>query len=321
MSSVFEPRAALVNAVCATVAYADLFDFPLDEQEIYRDLVGVPATFPETRRAIADALAASDLALDGGLLTMPDRSGLTALRRLRTARARALWPVAYRFGHRLAALPFVRMVGVSGSLAANNPDADADVDYVIVSVPRRLWLVRAGAVAMVRIARRAGAHLCPNYLLSTRALTLAHRDLYTAHELLQVTPIAGDCVYQQLRSANAWTARFLPNRSRAPRTAGSKSMAPRLLQGVAELVLPRLLADHADGWEARRKVTRLAATSGEAQFTPDVCEGHYGHNRRQVLRRFADRCRERGIWPPVEDEPVSPAPVDVATVGCLVVPP
>ena len=306
MSSARSAWTALVDAVRATVAYADLFDFPIDEHEICRDLIGVPASLDETREAVAVALVTGSLILDDGFVSLPDRTGLAALRRIRTERAARLWPIAYRFGRILATLPYVRMVGVSGSLAAGNPDDAADIDYFIVSIPGRLWLARAGAVALVRLAHLAGIRPCPNYLLSTRALALAERDLYTAHELLQVVPVAGFGVYQQFRLANAWTANFLPNRSRVATPSRREGLASALIRSSVELALPRSAASYVDGWEARRKAARLATADGEARFTADVCEGHYGRNRRPLLQRFAARCRELEIPPPLGEMCIAP---------------
>src|SRR5689334_5829552 len=109
MSSARSSLLGVVDAVCATVAYADLFDFPMVEREIWRDLIGIPASSNDTREAIAAALAMGSLTADAGYLTLPDRTGLAALRRRRAKQSARLWPIAYRFGSFLAAFPFVRM--------------------------------------------------------------------------------------------------------------------------------------------------------------------------------------------------------------------
>src|SRR5205807_3821112 len=154
------------------------------------------------------------LARSPDFVFLPGRQDLVDERRRRDERARDLWPVARRCGRILGCFPFVRLVAVTGSLAADNPDPRADLDYLIVAAPGRLWLVRAMAVGLVRLARGLGIQLCPNYLLTTRALDLDRRDLFTAHELLQAVPVVGASTYRELRSRNTWTARWLPNRSR-----------------------------------------------------------------------------------------------------------
>ncbi|HET8630502.1 MAG TPA: hypothetical protein VFL91_24040 [Thermomicrobiales bacterium] len=290
----------LADAVLATVVYADLFDFPLDRDEIGRDLIGVAAAPGEVGRALDALLAAGELRRAGEFIVLPGRAGLAALRRDRRARAARLWPRARRWGRALGALPFVRMVAVSGSLAVGNPDPRADLDYLLVTAPGRLWLVRAFAVAAVRLARPAGARLCPNYLLTTRALALDHRDLYTAHELLQAVPVAGAATYRRFRAGNAWAARWLPNRWRDAPAAPPESRLAGLGRWAGERALGGTPGDRLEAWEGGRKRARFGGQGdGAARFTGDLCEGHFGHHRREILRAYLERCAALGIAPPL----------------------
>jgi hypothetical protein len=189
----------------------------------------------------------------------------------------------------------VRLVAVTGSLAADNPDPRADLDYLIVAAPWRLWLARAMAVGLVRLARGLGISICPNYLLTTRALLLDHYDLFTAHELLQAVPVVGETTYRRLRLLNGWTARWLPNRSRSYPAIPSESSARALVRRAGEVVLARGIGDRLEGWERGRKQARFSLSGEAARFTADVCEGHFGQNRRRVLQAFEERCRRLGI--------------------------
>lgn len=283
------------DAVRATVIYADLFDFALDLGEIDRDLVLADARPNETAAALRRNVVDGRLVADSQFITLPGRSPLVELRRQTIRRAAELWPRARYYGRILGAIPFVRMVGVTGSLAANNPGVAADVDYALVVAANRLWLARAGAIAVVRVARRVGVTLCPNYLLSTSALELDRRDLYTAHELLQLVPIVGPTTYRALIDANRWAARYLPHRARALVLPPGDSLSQRTVRRCGETALRGRLGERLECWEWRRKADRLARAGGRARFTRDICEGHFGLHREALLLRFQRQCESFGI--------------------------
>lgn len=293
--SVAEFGRSLEDSITATIIYADLFDFPLEPGEIWRDLIGLAASPDQTRGTIDRLLASGVLVFDRPYLVLPHRAGLAEIRKARRENASRLWPIARRLGALLGTIPFVRMVAVTGSLAAENPGAEADLDYLIITAPGRLWLARAMAVALVRLARPAGVRLCPNYLLSTRVLELDHQDLFTAHELLQAVPIVGDATYHHMLDRNRWSARWLPNRfhhamaSPVGRPVGSR------VKRLGESALGGSVGKRLEGWEARRKRSRLGAVVSTARFTADVCEGHYDHHRQRVLGEFRARCEQMGI--------------------------
>ena len=289
----------LSQAIRATVAYADVFDFPLDRIEIHRDLIRIAASPADVDSAIDALLEAQLLVADGPFVGLPGRSGLAALRCERHQNSAQLWPLARRYGRLIGAIPFVRMVAVTGSLAADNPDAAADLDYLIVTAPGRLWTARALTIGLVRLARRAGRRVCPNYLLSTRALALEHDDLYTAHELVQAIPITGaEIYYTRLRLANRWLDRWLPNR--LPTIGGGEPVPPTwsAVRQTAEIALGGGIGARIERWEGGRKRARLAGAIASAQFTPDVCEGYGGTTRRRVLQEFDRRCAALGLANP-----------------------
>jgi hypothetical protein len=208
----FDPeRPALERAILLAVAYADIFDYPLTIAELHRYLIGAAATPAAIHAALNHDHAPYPLVSSDGYVVLRGREAIVATRRRRARVAARLWPQALRYGQVIAGLPFVRMVAVTGALAMDNVDPGADIDFLIVTEPGRLWLCRALVVGLVRLAARRGDRLCPNYFLSERALALDEQTLYTAHELTQMVPIAGLATYYHMRRVNAWADAFLPN--------------------------------------------------------------------------------------------------------------
>jgi hypothetical protein len=193
-------------------------------------------------------------------------------------------------------LPFVRMIAVTGGLAMDNM-ADGDIDYLVVTEPGRLWLCRALIVGLVRLAAVKGTELCPNYFLSERALELTERNLFTAHEVAQMVPIAGMETYARLRELNRWTDTFLPNAAGAPRRLAPVEPSRRRTRRIVERTLRSRVCTPLERWEMSRKIRKLVNRGNghvEAAFGPDWCKGHFGDHGQVTLARYAERLRALG---------------------------
>jgi len=276
----------LARAILQTVAYADVFDYPLSGAELTRYLVGVPATREQVERAMSDAPLARRLARRDDLIALPGQERLFDLRRRRAAVAAELWPHALIYGRRIAALPFVRMVAITGALAMDNVDGRLDMDYFIVTRQGRLWLCRAQIITLVRLARLQGHEICPNFLVTEQALSIEEHNLYTAHELAQMVPISGMATYGRMRSINAWTETYLPNAGGPARPMGPIQFTPWPFRRLAESVLSTRFGSWLEGWEMKRKIAKLSRqttdhgrrTTEDGQGTADVimAPGHQG---------------------------------------------
>lgn len=285
---------AVRRAAIRAVAYADVFEYPLDVAQISRYLHGVVATRVVTESALAEASNTDGpLSCRDGLYTLRGRERLVVQRHQRAANAARLWPVARWYGRLIAQLPFVRMVAVTGSLAWDNVVADGDLDYLIVTEPDRLWVARWMIAVLTETVRRWGVPLCPNYILSERALALTDRNLYTAYELAQMKPIAGHSTYREMRDTNDWVQSFLPNTTASePSHDPPPPVLARGATRVVESVLRSRVGAALDRFEMRyriRKWTGRAQTGTETEYGPDCYKAHTTAHKARVLAAFAER--------------------------------
>lgn len=292
----------MADAILHAMVYADLFDYPLTTQEIHRYL----PKYSTSLAAVEELLAEHDPLRDRLGSSPPfwylrGHEHLVALRQEREALSQALWSLAWRYGRLIATMPFVHMVAISGSLAMNNVTSPRDdLDFLIVARTGRVWLARSLVTLVVHMARRAGAELCPNYVLAEHRLQQGKASLFTAHELAQLVPLYGSKTYQSLINCNDWTAYYLPNA--VPHTSSPREIGPmghrgkRLMEGM----LAGRIGDALEQWEQGRKIPRLqqeAAKQGgtEVVFSPDMCKGHMHDHATTARQRYAAHLAAQGI--------------------------
>ena len=266
----------LLRSVFHTLAYADVFDYPLTVHEVYRYLASTKTSLEHLTQTLANETLFSKI---DEYFTLRGREQIVEIRKRRAKIAARLWGKATRYGRIMAMLPFVRMVAVTGSLAMNNTDEGKDIDYMIVTAPGHLWTCRALSLLVVRFAKLEGIHLCPNYLVTTNSLELKEHSLYVAHELAQMIPLSGLKVYSEIRRLNDWLVDYLPNALMAPEMPpGVRPVQKRsMIQKVLEILLRFPFANWFETWEMDRKIARLSreqSSSSESYFSKDVCKGH-----------------------------------------------
>ena len=300
----------LDTAILRTILYADVFRFPMAAREIHHFLI---AENPCSQADVEEALSASSrlaeaLIQSDGWVALAGHADQIGVREEREAASTHLMLEARRYGRWLACVPFVRMVAITGALAMHNAaSAQDDVDYVLVTAPGRVWLARACAILVVRLARFRGIEVCPNYVLAETALAQDRRDLYIAHEIAQMIPLFGFAVYDAMRARNAWAFHFLANACAPfhPETEQRPGTLAGAMKRMAEWALGDRLGNALEGWESRRKMRRfqaqMAHETHSARLDGEHVKGHFNDHGQRVLHQYALRLQEYGL----EDTPVA----------------
>jgi len=289
----------LSQAIQFTVSYADIFDYPMTAEEIHRYLIQFAANPVEVVEALQFSSA---LAKVRDYYMLPGRENLADIRLQRDLASVQLWEQAARYGLAITRLPFIRMVAVTGSLAMNNTDLaqGADIDFLIVTAPGRLWSTRALLLLFVRRAALAGVSLCPNYLVTTQALAFPDHNLYAAHEVAQMIPLSGLDYYAEIRWKNTWVDQFLPNAENYPRRLDTirKSSGDSPFRTLVEMMMQTPPGTWIERMEMERKIRKLTwqqSGSLESTFSADVCKGHANRHAAQSQAAFIERLRSLSL--------------------------
>src|SRR5688572_10172908 len=159
-------------AIVRTILYADVFNFPMTVRELHHFLIyDTPVSLSTVETTLASRTLSPVLEISDGYVVRRGRGDLIPLRMAREQASEQLMPQALRYAVWLSRLPFVRLVALTGALAMRNaPDERDDLDYMLVTAPRRVWLARAFSILLVRVVKLRGIVLCPNYVLAESAL-------------------------------------------------------------------------------------------------------------------------------------------------------
>ena len=306
-----------------TVAYADIFDYPLTASEIIRWQIAGDLKVRPIKESAAGAIypqGGSDLIVKTSrYFHLKGRSHLVALRRRRAQISAAKLRLARRVAGWLKLIPTVRLVAVTGALAMKNADKNDDIDLMVVTSKNRLWLTRLLATILLFPHLRGGRmdssevadKLCLNLWLDESALAVpaSRRNLYTAHEVAQVKPLINkDGTYQKFIASNSWVTRFLPNSFRLQRSdlnrnsrLQAEKVPPKSHRGRSDLIdWLESFAFRLQLWYMKPKITRERVGPHQAFFHPRPTGQIVMKKYRQRLSRLSRSDLNRNSRPPAE---------------------
>ena len=280
-------------AIARSVIYASLFDYPLTLAQLHHTLIESEQT-PSEILAVYDGSARLHGIVDhrDGFFFPVGRADLIAERRRREARSR-------RFLHQhdgmlrlLCALPFTRLVALSGSIAHLNLEPDGDLDLFIVTRGRRVWTVTVAVILLTKLMRRRRL-VCANFVLADSHLALERQDLFTANQVLHLKPVIGEEWLDAFLAANPFVMRFYPNAfaHRRQRSPHGRSRVFRGLKALVELALwlPAPVIEAACRrlyrWHLRRRSASWRSPD-QVELQADYLKLHTQSHQRSVLNRF-----------------------------------
>ncbi|TSC76269.1 MAG: hypothetical protein G01um101431_890 [Parcubacteria group bacterium Gr01-1014_31] len=296
----------LAAAVLRTLAYFDVFDYPLTALEVQRWLWRKRASASEVVQVLQQLEQARRLQRVHGYYHLPGRSAAVAARWQRYLDAELKFRRALRAAGWLRWLPAVRLVAVCNNAAYGNAKTESDIDLFIVVAPGRLWLTRLAVTVIMQLLglRRHGGRIanrcCLSFYVTANAadlsrFSLAPDDPYLVYWLATLAVIyarAGEA--ESFWHANAWVKEWLPNGQ------------PRLLSARRSVPAPQhwLLPEGSAGLEyiARRLQRAKMATRERARasrlgvvISDDVLKFHEEDRRTAYRQQWEERCQAQGV--------------------------
>ena len=177
------------DLVLATLAYHDLFDYPLTQKEIWKFLllrpkkhlrggrmdsseveeilkqlvnkkiIGCQQSFyfllsrsstPEESKATS-GVKSSSAHHPRGVRMYSSGVNIVNLRKKREKYSQQKFKIAKKTANILQIIPFIKAISITGALAMNNSQEDDDIDFLIITSKNRLWLTRLFIIIFLEI--------------------------------------------------------------------------------------------------------------------------------------------------------------------------
>ncbi len=216
----------LERAIISTVAYFDIFSYPVTLAEIWKWLYlpsdDISVSLSDIKNKLQDKNILPVIENKNGFYFLAGRQEIIKTRLGRYFLAEKKFKIALLVCKFLRFVPFIEFVGVCNNLGYNNASKESDIDFFIITKARRLWWTRLITTALVSIlgrrrhGQKAADRICLSFYISTDAFDLSSiatqpDDIYLIYWLATLAPIFDRGVYQDFLEKNLWQKKYLLN--------------------------------------------------------------------------------------------------------------
>ena len=279
------------------LAYSDVFNYPLTKAEIYER---GKLSHDELDNCLAKLIQAKLVYQINGFFTLQNDEQLIHFRLKRNQLAKKYMAKARFIAKIIANFPFIRGVFLSGSISKNCIDENSDIDFFIITVPKRLWVARLMCVAFRKTVLLSNSkYFCHNFLIDSDHLTIQNQSIFTAIEIRSLIPLVGFLYYDNILKRNYWTNNYFPN---YPTYENNNIINKQsLLQKKLEAVLNNKLGDWLDDWFMHTCIKRrqqklepkfLQNPTYYVDFQKHIAKEHLNDHYPDVMKAYYQRIEQ-----------------------------
>ncbi len=297
---------ALVDEqIIRTLLYYDIFNYPLKSEEIFRFL-GIPSITQSVFVSRINHLKERNVIFQfGNFFSLKDNIAFVERRIKGNREAEKFLLLAHKKARLISKFPFVRGVLASGSLSKGYMDENSDLDFFIITAPKRLWIARTLLILYKRLFLfNSHKYFCVNYFVDEDHLEIEEKNLFTATELATVIPLYGVNQFENLHMSNTWLADFFPNYEKT-----SVSNIPVSTQSFKKRLVEKFLSgglgNYLEKYFRHKTLSRwkrlyekdYSASDFKVAFKskPYAAKNHDKNFQRRVMDVYEDKLKSAGL--------------------------
>jgi len=232
------------KSIIRTMLYYDIFSYPLTSDEIHFNLGTNHITHDELKEELVSLCNSGYIYKMKNYFLLKDDESLIEKRITGNKLAEKKLHTAFRMSRLISKFPFVRGILLSGSLSKGYMEKDADIDYLIITYPNRVWLPRLLLMLFKKtILLNSRKNFCINYFIDYENLEIKEKNIFTATELATLIPTFGSEWYDRLYEENIWIKDYFPN---FPKRSTEKVHNKKI--GIVKSLLEKILKSKIGDW-------------------------------------------------------------------------
>ncbi len=311
-------RTALEASLLKTLAYFDMFEYPLTATELWKYLYH--PELPAAERSLSRVIEAleqserlrSQISVVEGFYCLKGREALIAERKRRNDRVDHQMRKAVRMVTWLRWFPWIRMIALISSLPMGNVKASSDIDLFIVAKKQYIWLTRLCAAGFLKVLRQrpdgdvSKDRFCLSFFVTEDALDLepvsfGPDDIVFQYYVASILPIYDpDGLYSDLLKANRWLAKYLPN-AQFEQQFVHEVFCPEWLwkvQSCIEFITWPFFNGYFDEWYCNlqlrilpERLKSIANIDSRVIISDQMLKFHDKDNRHEVVKKWHEHIR------------------------------
>lgn len=174
------------------------------------------------------------------------------------------WRKARKMARLLSFIPFIRFIGVTGSMARGTASEKSDIDFFLVTKRGRLFLARAMTVLLLsligeyRTPDQIGGKICTNCWATDNSLAVGPRNEYVAKDYSRMAPFYDPTgLFPRFRAANSWFHRFIKQHQSPVTDVSLREDSGRGVRNIGEWMLGGWMGNVLERWARSYQVGRI----------------------------------------------------------------
>jgi hypothetical protein len=202
----------LGHDIIRTLAYYDIFSYPLTAEEIYYNLGNNHTSLEEITYELKNLTSNNIVYSKGEFFQLIDDEKYIHRRRNGNELAKKRLKTARKVSDFISRFPFIRGILLSGSISKGFMEVDSDIDYFVITHPNRVWFSRLMLMLFKKIFLFNSKKIfCINYFVDSENLEIEEKNIFTATEIVTLLPTFGKDIYEEFYKKNFWVKQFYPN--------------------------------------------------------------------------------------------------------------